>query len=62
MVFQSFDLEMNSNCHHDFIEIRDGDDEKSRLINRFCGNQLPPILASNSNQMFIRFVSDGMTE
>lgn len=50
------------NCHHDFVEVRDGDDETSRLIGRYCGHELPPILASNSNQMFIRFVSDGMNE
>lgn len=57
--FYSFDLEVHSQCRHDFIEVRDGIDAKARLIGRYCGNSLPPILASTSNRMFIRFVSDG---
>lgn len=62
MEFHSFDLELHSNCRNDFIEIRDGDNAKSRLIGKYCGNSLPPILASTSNQMYIRFVSDGTSE
>lgn len=60
--FNSFDLELQLNCRNDFIEVRDGAGEKSRLIGKYCGNSLPPILASTSNQMFIRFVSDGTSE
>lgn len=61
MEFNSFDLEIHSTCRHDFIEVRDGDSPKSRLIGRYCGNTLPPILASTKNKMFIRFVSDEST-
>ncbi|XP_031633644.1 dorsal-ventral patterning protein tolloid-like [Contarinia nasturtii] len=61
MDFNSFDLEMDSNCRNDFIEVRDGDNVKSRLIGKYCGNSLPPILASTSNKMYIRFVSDDST-
>lgn len=60
--FYSFDLEPHPNCRRDFIEIRDGPNENSRLIGKYCGNSLPPILASKTNQMFIRFVSDGAGE
>lgn len=60
--FYSFDLEPNSVCRRDFIEVRDGDNAKSRLIGKYCGNALPPILASTSNRMYIRFVSDGSGE
>lgn len=57
--FSSFDLEPHMNCRRDFVEVRDGDSFKSRLIGKYCGNSLPPILASTSNKMFIRFSSDG---
>lgn len=56
--FSTMDLELHSNCRRDFIEVRDGDNERSRLIGRYCGNVLPPVLATTSNRMFIRFVSD----
>lgn len=66
MEFHSFDLELHSfvmesqsNCRNDFVEVRDGSSAKSRLIGKYCGNKLPPILASTSNRMYIRFVSDG---
>lgn len=60
--FQSFDLENHPNCQSDYIEVRDGDTELARLIGIFCGNTLPPILASTTNIMFIKFVSDGSGE
>lgn len=60
--FHSFDLETHPNCVHDFIEVRDGDSEDSRLIGVYCGNRAPPILASKTNKMFIKFVSDGSGE
>ncbi|XP_055304841.1 dorsal-ventral patterning protein tolloid-like [Sitodiplosis mosellana] len=62
MDFHSFDLELHPNCRNDFIEVRDGGSAKSRLIGKYCGNSLPPILASTSNKMYIRFVSDGTNE
>ncbi|XP_031635550.1 dorsal-ventral patterning protein tolloid-like [Contarinia nasturtii] len=61
MEFHSFDLEVHSTCRNDFIEVRDGDSVKSRLIGKYCGNSLPPILASTKNKMYIRFVSDEST-
>lgn len=56
--FYSFDLQPSDNCTRDYVEVRKGFHEKSRLIGRYCGNSLPPILASTSNQMYIKFVSD----
>lgn len=60
--FSTFDLEPHINCRRDFVEVRDGDSFKSRLIGKYCGNSLPPILASTTNKMFIRFSSDASAQ
>ena len=73
--FFEFDLEHNTDCRNDFLEINDGESEFSPLIERFCGdesnvqqtlyskqtkignvNEIPKILYSTQNKMWIRFV------
>lgn len=60
--FETFDLEMQSNCWNDFIEVRDGASQKSGLNRKYCGHSLPPVMKSTSNKMYIRFVSDGSNQ
>ncbi|XP_002073258.3 dorsal-ventral patterning protein tolloid [Drosophila willistoni] len=60
--FQFFELEKHDNCIHDYIEIRDGNHSESRLIGRFCGDKLPPSIKTRTNQMYIKFVSDGSVQ
>ena len=33
-----FDIEGSYNCNFDYIEIRDGDNENSTLIGKYCGD------------------------
>uniref|UniRef100_A0A3B5AXX3 Cubilin n=1 Tax=Stegastes partitus TaxID=144197 RepID=A0A3B5AXX3_9TELE len=57
--FTEFELEGSPpSCSYDFVEIRDGGYETSPLIGKFCANQKPPVLASHSNRLWIRFRSD----
>lgn len=61
--FIRFDLENNSNCLTDYVEIRDGLHETSRLIGKFCDDRLRPNrIQSSSNEMYIRFVSDSVLQ
>ncbi|XP_032593172.1 dorsal-ventral patterning protein tolloid [Drosophila grimshawi] len=60
--FQSFELEKHDGCIYDYIEIRDGSRSDSKLIGRFCGDKLPPNIKTHSNQMYIKFVSDGSVQ
>ncbi|KAM8704028.1 hypothetical protein ACLKA7_008618 [Drosophila subpalustris] len=60
--FQSFELEKRDGCIHDYIEIRDGSEDDSKLIGRFCGDKLPPNIKTHGNQMYIKFVSDGSVQ
>lgn len=58
LTFNSFELEAHANCLLDYMEVRDGDSEQARLIGIYCGNQLPPVLRSTTNKMYIKFVAD----
>lgn len=60
--FNYFSLEESNVCANDYVEVRDGNSKKSRLIGKFCGYKLPKIVSSTSNKLYIRFVSDGSSE
>lgn len=59
--FQSFELENHDNCIYDYVEIRDGNRSDSKLIGVFCDKQ-PTNVKSNSNQMYVKFVSDSTVQ
>ncbi|XP_069688891.1 cubilin [Periplaneta americana] len=58
LVFVDLELENHSRCMHDYVEIYDGRDTKSRKIGRYCTTDPVVILLSSSNYMFIKFRSD----
>lgn len=51
------DLESHERCRYDFIEIFDGISHRTNG-RRYCNNNYPKIIQSQSNQMTIRFRSD----
>ena len=51
-------INLDPNCT-DFLEVRDGLDVTSPLLNRFCGStKAPPKIFSSGREMFVRFKSD----
>ncbi|XP_068628109.1 cubilin-like [Battus philenor] len=61
LTFQDFDLENNryTDCQYDRVEIKDGPDVNSTSLGIFCGTgNIPPMLISSLNYMYIRFKSD----
>ncbi|KAI1280397.1 Cubilin [Halotydeus destructor] len=56
--FTSFQLEEHSQCSYDHLEIRNGAEETSPLIGRFCGLTPPPVIISHSNKLWLSFRSD----
>ena len=59
LIFSSFLLESKTSCSDDYVEIRDGDLlSTSKLIGKFCGSRLPPVIVSSYKFIFVRFVSD----
>ncbi|KAI5100082.1 bone morphogenetic protein 1 isoform X1 [Silurus meridionalis] len=57
--FRTFKLEIHDRCAYDYVEVRDGSSENDPLLGRFCGNQIPQDIKSRSNQLWMKFVSDG---
>ncbi|XP_071942939.1 cubilin-like isoform X2 [Antedon mediterranea] len=52
-------LETSGNCVYDYVEIRDGEDELSPFMGRYCNPQaIPPPIVSSQNFMFVKFHSD----
>jgi len=47
---------------YDYLEIRDGHEESSPLIGRYCGYKIPDDIKSNSNKLYVKFVSDGSVQ
>lgn len=57
--FQSFEVERHDSCAYDYVEVRDGGSESSPLLGRFCGFDKPNDIKSSSNQLWLKFTSDG---
>ena len=58
--FIDFDLEYQSTCQYDWLEIRNGNASTSPLIgNRRCGDNIPGSVLSSGNQLYMKFSSDG---
>lgn len=59
--FRSFQLERQSRCLYDYLEVRDGDRSDMPLLGKFCGDVVPSPVKSSQNAMYIKFHSDGLT-
>ncbi|CAG0904641.1 unnamed protein product, partial [Darwinula stevensoni] len=62
--FNSFDIEGSVGCIFDYIEFRDGHDENSPLIERYCGppERIPLPVISTHNYLYAKFVTDGSVQ
>lgn len=58
--FQFIDLESDSLCRYDYIDVYNGHVNSQRL-GRFCGTFKPGALVSSSNKMLVQMVSDANT-
>ncbi|KAI4498132.1 hypothetical protein M0802_006618 [Mischocyttarus mexicanus] len=54
----TFQLENQTNCMFDYLEIRNGGYESSPLIGRYCGVDIPKQIISQTNKIYVKFVSD----
>ncbi|XP_060104406.1 cubilin [Heteronotia binoei] len=56
--FNSFHLEASSSCYKDYVAVYDGPNTLARLLGKFCGAALPPIIRSSTNTLFLVFKTD----
>jgi len=55
-------VENHDNCVYDYVEIRDGIDAGSPLLGKYCGYRIPDDVRSSTNQLYVKFVSDGSVQ
>ncbi|XP_078382502.1 uncharacterized protein LOC144665191 isoform X2 [Oculina patagonica] len=55
LAFFTFDTEASA----DFVDVYDGGSTSSPLFGRFSGSSLPALIESSSNNLYVRFTSDG---
>ncbi|XP_074049030.1 cubilin [Macrotis lagotis] len=60
LFFHSFSVESTSECRNDFLEVRNGSDESSPLLGKYCGAQLPNPIFSKNHLLYLRFKSDAI--
>ncbi|KAL8573023.1 hypothetical protein ACOMHN_010453 [Nucella lapillus] len=56
--FQTFHLESDSGCNHDYLEILDGESPSSPSLGKFCDDNVPTPVTSTSNRVRVNFVTD----
>lgn len=56
-----FELESHRDCSLDYLEIRNGAYETSPLIGKFCGTNIPRVIVSHSNTVYLHFHSNAHT-
>ena len=54
LTFYYLNIEHDSSCSYDFLEIRDGNSEDSPLLGKFCGTAIPMGIKSSQNNMWMR--------
>jgi len=54
--FLEFDIESHDECQYDYLEVRDGDNENSTLVGRFCGDPttIPAPIQSTHNYLWLK--------
>lgn len=60
--FSLFDIEPHVYCKYDYLELRDGWDDQSPQLGRYCTTRPPFGLMSNGNKVRVKFVTDETTE
>ncbi|TGZ53188.1 Cubilin [Temnothorax longispinosus] len=61
VTFTAFNIEQSTDCKFDFLQIHDGENTGTQLINRFCGHELPNgngTIISSHNTLYLWFHSD----
>ena len=55
-------VENHDNCVYDYVEVRDGHEDSSRRLGKYCGHRMPNDVKSTTNKMYVKFVSDASVQ
>ncbi|XP_042898361.1 mannan-binding lectin serine protease 1 isoform X2 [Parasteatoda tepidariorum] len=63
ITFDALQMEIDTNCSYDYLQIKDGPPPDSKLMGTFCGKMSEPKeLQSKTNEVELRFQSDDFAE
>ncbi|XP_041656635.1 procollagen C-endopeptidase enhancer a [Cheilinus undulatus] len=60
--FRIFDLEADSQCRYDYLDVYNGHSNLVQKLGRFCGTFRPGALISTTNTMMLEMGTDGETQ
>ncbi|VDM95878.1 unnamed protein product [Thelazia callipaeda] len=61
--FAQFDLERETNCEFDYVEIYDGSEQlRQKRVARYCGDKLPPSFTSSGPSLLLVLSTDDSEE
>lgn len=60
--FRIFDLEADSQCRYDYLDVYNGHSDSAQKLGRFCGTFRPGALISTTNTMMLEMVTDTETQ
>ncbi|XP_012136673.2 cubilin [Megachile rotundata] len=55
---ERFDLASTTNCEREYVEIRDGGTESSKVLGKFCKDVAPSSITSTGNMMYVHYYTD----
>lgn len=56
--FNAFEAESTENCNYDYLSVYDGKNSYGLLMDKLCGMVYPEKMTSETNHMYIQFISD----
>lgn len=62
LTFRIFDLEADSQCRYDYLDVYNGHSHLVQKLGRFCGTFRPGNLISTTNTMMLEMVADEATQ
>lgn len=61
ITFHDLNIEYDASCGYDDLSVYEGNSSRSPLIRRLCGDTLPKPVVSESNRVFVQFLTDDDT-
>ncbi|XP_077973794.1 bone morphogenetic protein 1-like [Styela clava] len=58
LTFTAFEVEEETDCSYDFVEVYDGEDDSATRFGRYCGSKALSTIMSTSGSLLLRFHSD----
>uniref|UniRef100_A0A4X2M7T4 Cubilin n=1 Tax=Vombatus ursinus TaxID=29139 RepID=A0A4X2M7T4_VOMUR len=58
LTFEDFHLESHPSCSLDYLDVYDGLTTEANLLAKLCGNEIPPLIRSSGDSLFIKLRTD----